>query len=224
MTWSKCFVCERRVIGLKGQDAFLDTFYLKGEDRDRQVIEAKAFGSCHFVCLMTTQWSSFWAMHISENMQFVRRFPVIAESNDLQILHNDVMNDTVIIERQGWFTSLSDASLKEVMQADGKWLAPIRHELTLDLAGQENLFDLIAESFALTQPYPLFTLIQNLNLDDRLLSPFAVESGSVRSQRVGLGSKAQGAWKTQEVLSVEARYFNFLPQNVYGLLNQVYME
>jgi len=73
-TPDRCFLCGRKVFGLKGWDAYYDTFLARTDaDEDRIVLDKGLYGWCHGVCLPIPGHESYWRRCLAKSLQEIRR-------------------------------------------------------------------------------------------------------------------------------------------------------
>ncbi len=218
---SNCFICGNRVLGLQGQDVFLDTFYLHDEIMDQHVTDQQAFGDCHAICLADSARGDFWGKRIRENMMLVRHFSLLAETSSITLVRNQAMKESVIIDRSGLVIYVSDRSLKKSRSVVEGWLLPIQHEFNVDLSDQPQLARIISISLATTGQFPLHELIKRLDLDRYLLHPIAVKDGKLYQIPTRSDRKLRQASIIRQSLfvSTQLEYSIYLPQHVWELVS-----
>jgi hypothetical protein len=207
-----CFICKQRVLGLRGQDLNLDTFYLQGQHADLQVIAENAFGECHMLCLLGSKWGSFWAERIAENMRHVRRFESLIESEQFQMLRNARMTETIIIRTDGWIKFVSDRRLHEARKTTEGLLLPVREEMSVELSDDMALIADLERTLASNRPFSLWEFVSKLGLANRLLYPEAIRPGEIYPvQGPTVPAKPLKRWQGDTFLIAAFSYDEFVP-------------
>lgn len=178
MAMPTCFECKLPVLGLRGQDTMLDTYYLTSSDQD--ILDADAFGDCHLICLATSKWIERWIVALRRNFEGVRRFPLLS-SEPAWIYKVQTTAELFVVYPTGRVEQLEPRTIRAVEAGDSK--IDIVEELMIefDPAMREKII-------ALGQGERLSWLIDELGVRDRLLEPTMVDSGTFRI----IGSDARG--------------------------------
>lgn len=138
----RCFQCGDSVLDLRGQDIVRPTYFLDPEPSrpDQEVLDAGAYGYVHLRCFVGSRWAGVWAERTRENLEGVRHFPVVFESDDLVLLRHEVLStrDTIAIGRNGYFSSFGDADIRARRPTPGGGLIPVRHEFNLEVRAGER--------------------------------------------------------------------------------------
>ncbi len=176
-----CFQCGDSVLDLRGQDIVLPTYLLRPEPsrRDQEVLEARAYGYVHLRCFVGSRWARLWAERIRENLEGVRLFPVVFESDGLVLLRHEVLSirDTIVIGTDGYYASFGDVGIRARRPTPGGALIPVRHEFNLEVTGWGAFAEDIVRALQEGRSYPLLGLIEGLGLRHRLWSEAAVVDG-----------------------------------------------
>lgn len=178
MAMPTCFECKLPVLGLRGQDTMLDTYYLTSSDQD--ILDADAFGDCHLICLATSKWIERWIVALRRNFEGVRRFRLLS-SGPAWIYKVQTTAELFVVYPTGRVEQLEPRTIRAVEAGDSK--IDIVEELMIefDPAVRDKII-------VLGQGERLSWLIDELGVRDRLLEPTMVDSGTFRI----IGSDARG--------------------------------
>src|SRR4051812_16703878 len=108
MNMAVCPLCSQIVLGLRGQDINLDTFYLTSGVEDKAIFDAGVFGECHIACLVSSSWARLWGVRILQNLFNVRGFTLVYEDVEWLIGRNSRAKFSVLASKNGWFVTLPD--------------------------------------------------------------------------------------------------------------------
>ncbi len=208
-----CFECGDLVIGLIGQDAVLDTFYLQADEEGHRILEEGAFGEVHLVCLIHSVWGSFWAARMAANMRDVRGLSVQFESDRLVLFRNDALNETIAIRHDGWYGYLRDDAVGAGHETQGGILLSVTRELNLRLSDYPQVYDELDASLSHGTAYPLLDLVTRLELRKRLFSVDALDDGRLEPFPAYEGDEALGTNDTGFVASIGV-YHQFVPEEI----------
>src|SRR3954471_10213893 len=120
-----CSFCGLPVIGLRGQDDFLDPYYFKDSSEDLLVREAFAFGTCHARCLVGSRWAEFWLRRRLENLANVRGFQSFRGINCWHLV-NPRSSDLVWAMDAGFLVWLQRDMLRNASREAGTIRIPVR--------------------------------------------------------------------------------------------------
>jgi hypothetical protein len=214
MSLPLCPFCQKEVLGLVGQDICLDTFYLQDNEEDKQIVEMGIYGMCHFLCLISDNLGNFWSKRILENMTLVRKFPIIAVQNNITLLRNNRMRETIAIRQDGWVAYIRDDALTARIELDQGCFIPNIHELNLDLSDHPSLADVIQTTLNQDRSYPIREIVYSLKLNDYTLYPEAIENGILIPRIATAGEKKELSEQYKTHINANAQYLIFLPQVV----------
>ncbi len=176
-----CFQCGDPVLDLRGQDIVLPTYYLRPQPSapDQEVLDAQAYGYAHLRCFVGSRWGRLWADRTRENLEGVRHFRVVFESDDLVLLRHEALStrDTIAIAGDGYYAAFADNGIRARRPTSGGALIPVRHEFNLEVTGRGAFADEIVRALRQGRSYPLLGLIDGLGLRRRLWSEAAVADG-----------------------------------------------
>ncbi len=216
-----CFQCGDPVLDLRGQDIVLPPYYLRPEPSppDQEVLDARAYGYAHLRCFVGSRWGPFWAERTRENLEGVRHFPVVLESDDLVLLRHEVLStrDTIAIGKDGYYASFGDDGIRARRPTPGGALIPVRHELNLEVTGLGAFADEIVRALRRGRSYALLGLIDGLGLRRRLWSEAAVADGRLEPRPHGDQDDDDGELWIEAV----ADYHKFVPHDILDQVLQV---
>jgi hypothetical protein len=178
-----CFICGNRVLGLRGQDIVLDTFYLQAHEEAADIIAQNAFGEAHLKCFVGSQWSGAWAQCIAENLIHVRRFETLLNRTDLQILRNPKMREVALIRADGWIRFLSERSLGAARSSPAGVSIAVKEEMSVVLPENQALLGNLEQAFHAKQYAHLSELVVALGVADYLLFPDSIRAGAITPVR-----------------------------------------
>jgi hypothetical protein len=210
-----CFLCADQVLGLRGQDVTLDTFYLCNQDEDQKALANDAFGECHLRCLINSKWGGFWARRIAGNLRDVRQFECLLENEELQVLRNVRLAETIVVRSDGWFTFLPDLRLREARKTPEGLLLPVTEEMSVMLSGHSELIAEIEQELEAKRAVSLWDLTNRLGLSEHLLYPEAIRPGEVNLlQGTGARNKPLRCGEGEILLFAVFTYDEFIPGDV----------
>lgn len=213
MNKERCFICGNIVLGLRGQDLYLDTYFLQGDDSD--ILDNNAFGECHVKCLHSFRCRSLWRKRIIENFIYSRKFkPVESSLIGHDVLWNPGMKEFVVVDPGSSFRFVGVRSLHEWKSVGAIYLRTIEEMLRVDLSGSVTLLEEVLQRGVLGgEGFPLIAMIDRLSIRQHILSLEAVEEGLLWVQ------------DTEETtLFMTAKYSEFLPADVYSDLERLSKE
>jgi hypothetical protein len=176
MNYNCCF-CKQIVLGLKGQDEYLDSFYLQDGECDTEVARGGVFGWCHVQCLVRSQWSQFWRNRRLENFEQIRKYDVLLDDGErYRVLLNPTGGDLVIADCDGTFTQIESSCLRRTKCSDEICLIPMSHRLDVDLGVLSNKE--IAKEFSKARELSLIQLLRSLGIQSLLVEPRGIEGGA----------------------------------------------
>ncbi len=183
-----CFECNLPVLGLRGQDTMLDTYYLSSSDQD--IIDANAFGDCHLICLATSRWIDRWILAVRRNFEDVRRFSLLS-SVPAWIYKVETTAELFVVYPTGRIELLEPRTIQTIEAGASK--IDIIEELMIE-------FDPVMRKkvISLGQGGRLSWLLDELGVRDRLLEPTMVDSGTF----LIVGSDARGSRFGSGIVSI----------------------
>ncbi len=215
-----CFQCGDPVLDLRGQDIVLPTYYLRPPPSppDEEVLDAQAYGYAHLRCFVGSRWGPLWAARTRENMEGVRHFPVVLESDDLVLLRHEVLStrDTIAIGSDGYYASFADDGIRARRPTPGGALIPVRHELNLEVTGRGAFADEIVGALRQGRSFPLLGLIDGLGLRRRLWSEAAVADGRLEPRPDVEDDDDGELW-----IEAIADYHKFVPDDILDQVLEV---
>jgi hypothetical protein len=217
---SKCFLCGNIVLGIKGQDAVLQPYYLQEEGRS--VVAADLYGPCHLSCLVTSQWGGFWAERRIKHIEGVLGLPRVFDHGELVAFGNARHQEAIIVRSDGVEFQVSFGSAATALQISGGYLVPVRDEWYLHLPAHASLVKTIQEALLKEGSYALHHLMIALGLADRLLFPEALERAElqIRNPNSKKTRRLIQSW-SDTFVSARAFYSSFIPDAVMGVVRQV---
>jgi hypothetical protein len=138
---ARCPFCTQVVLGLRGQDLFLDSFFLQDSDADRRATAAGVLGHCHARCLAESEWAQFWAERVRENFEEVRRFELIVDDEAFTVFRNQALQEHILLRPDGWFVRVYHRELNDAYSRSAGVLIPVS-ETRSDLAKLTSEVDL----------------------------------------------------------------------------------
>lgn len=164
-----CFECRLPVLGLRGQDTELDTFYLGASDQE--ILEAEAYGSCHLICLATGKWAERWVAAIRRNFEQERRF-VLLDSAPNWIYQVPTTKELVVVYPTGRREFLSRQVVKAMKAGDST--------MNVVEPGMVEFDATVREHVASKGQGDLAWLLDELGTRHLLWEPRSVEGGRFR--------------------------------------------
>lgn len=172
----KCFLCNSKVLGLIGQDAFLDPYNLTSKcEGDNLILNSEAFGECHIKCLIDSPFGILWSDILKRNDTENFTEESIKFINDWFICRNERGRENRIRRSDGYFLTLNDKELKNPKKKNG-----------YNLFDFEDLFDfelpedvVLANSLCLGGEFALLDILNNLKIAKNLVDPLILEQSLV---------------------------------------------
>jgi len=214
-----CFVCGQPVIGLVGQDTAVDTYLLRGGERDQEAVRAKAYGEVHLRCLVESAWGGFWADRLTANLVEARGFRTVAQDGQVSIYRNDRQRENVVVSPDGWVAWVTDDALALAAPAETGVLLPMRHELNLDLGTNSRLAAHLGAALQRDHAFPLLQLVVELDVYERLTSVTALEDGRLEAP-TGPGAPRYSHPDHPGHFTTIASYRREFPTTIYKLLTE----
>ncbi len=186
-----CPFCGRIVLGLKGQDVVLDTFFLGGEDADRRLVRDGLYGDCHVFCLEQSDCGPIWADRILRNFRDVRNFAVAEAAPPFHLLRNPNLPESVMISALGGYLVVADNELAGRVERDADWLFPVDSffEAFLTKENQEAIGLAVMQRLSGAEHEgSLKSLLEVLEIAAVLKDPGAIEDGAFAYRRQGRGA------------------------------------
>ena len=189
-----CPFCGRIVLGLKGQDVVLDTFFLDGEDADRRLVRDGLYGDCHIFCLERSDCGRLWGNRILKNFRDVRHFGLIESTSPFHLLRNPNVPESVIVSDLGGYLIVNDNDLRERVEREVDWLFPVDSffEAILTQENQESIgiafIRRMSEARITEHQGSMESLLDDLGIAEVLKDPGAIEGGSFAYKRQSRGA------------------------------------
>jgi hypothetical protein len=198
----------------------LDTFFLKGAEEDQRVLSRGLFGLCHAYCAERSGYGAFWASRITANFVETRRFVMTAKASGVLLLRNPRAPEFVNIFQNGSYMFIRQSELGDHEETESGWLVDTKSVFECILTDENRkAFDSeflarISTPNKAAAPEPLLRLLKELGIDEYLLVPEALASGSaVITVATMQGSHLDG-------MRLEFRYKYWVPSSVTnGLLS-----
>lgn len=172
-----CCICGAPVLGLEGQDALLDTYFLLGEREDGQALADEIFGECHQTCLVSSGWGAFWANRKIHNFVNIRGYRIVFENQNFILMRDRFEELTGMIRHDGAACWFDDDQFARREKTEEGWLIPVEDEINLDISDKKELAGSWIEAVERQGFVPLRTVIEQLGAWSRLLVPESVEGG-----------------------------------------------
>ena len=189
-----CPFCGRIVLGLKGQDVVLDTFFLGGEDADRRLLRDGFYGDCHVFCLEQSGCGPIWGDRILKNFRDVRKLAVVEAAPPFHLLRNPNLPESVIISALGGYLVIADNELRGSVERDADRLFAVdgSFEALLTKENQESIgpaaMQQLSEAYRAEHQGSLKSLLEVLGIAAVLKDAGAIEDGAFAYKRQGRGA------------------------------------
>lgn len=214
-----CFVCGQPVVGLQGQDYDWNTTLLRPDrGEDQRILDQKAFGPCHLLCLVHSEWGRFWAGRFLER-QGVDTDDLTADG--WRMLPGGDWT-TTMVHKDGWLATVPHRSVRLAEPyADGMRM-PIIEKRYEHLRRHPAVTASIHAAFAHGQAYPLGSFIDALDVRPYLTTPQALDRASMRPQPST--SRSEGGGRMGLTLAVIFSYDVWLSEDVFEGLRRSALE
>ncbi len=179
-----CCICGRVVLGLQGQDAFLEPYLLRRDNSDETVLIADIIGPCHLKCLLGSGAGTFWASRMKEHYVLPHHARTVRTDEESLACYTKFTKAVTIVRVDGWCATLAAKSLDSARPgAGGCVIVPGKSESRIPA-------DVVSSG---DQPLPATldfgVLIDRLGIRGDLLWPEVAAEALVRS----LGRTDKGA-------------------------------
>ncbi|VTS07760.1 hypothetical protein [Tuwongella immobilis] len=202
-----CFLCRQPVMGLKGQDDFLDSAILDPGDEPHL---AEADGECHGKCLTMSPWGEKWMQYRIRRQQRMPFVMLRHHDSGLISLHNRNNGDTTLFRADGTRWVLRDRDTHRIMiQGSEGYQLPLDQEFNCVFREKDELLAEMQSVLRASGRYSLMHFLQALGTDNRLLHPATVADSEWR-----FDSDFAQYWTAS---SISARLVSalFVPMDVY---------
>ncbi len=173
-----CCMCGRVVLGLQGQDAFLEPYLLRRDDSAETAVIADIIGPCHLRCLLGSRAGTFWAGRMKEHYVSPHHARTVRTDEESLACYTKFTKAVTIVRADGWCVTLAANSLDSARPgAEGSVIVPGESEsrIAADAASSGD------------QPFPATldfgVLIDRLGIRGDLLWPDVAAEALVCSLR-----------------------------------------
>jgi hypothetical protein len=174
-----CIFCDRPVLGLLGQDEYLDSALLSDSVSDRRVLEEGLFGDAHASCLQDSDWTEFWVQkQWDQAVEMFQATPLdvspailaarLPRSGEL------ILSDRVRVAR------LEEHEFLKGREEGDSYVTPVHYELNLRLRPQTQQLKALQDDMLKGRFPSLMNLVVAFGAQDRLYQPAAIEGGKVQ--------------------------------------------
>jgi hypothetical protein len=182
-----CCFCGRVVLGLQGQDAYLEPYLLRRDGSDEAVVIADMIGACHLKCLLGSGAGTFWAARMKEYYSTPHHARTLRTDGDALACYTKVTKSVAIVRDDGWCATLAAKSLDGARpDTDGNIVLPGESECRFPLEAVPE------GDRSLPAALEFGILVDRLNIRGDLLWPRAAAEARVS----GLRRAADGAGGT----------------------------
>ncbi len=172
-----CCFCTEPVLGLFGQDDFLDTVNLAEEPDDSEVIQRELFGPVHLSCLAQSGWGPFWYRRRLDALLLSGRAQTAFQDESTTIVAQPVFGELVIAAADGRFLHVDTRQISGRQKLGDSWFLPVFHDLTISLKEISNYNNQILRDWQFSGASSLLSLIDALGIRTRLTRIEPIEKG-----------------------------------------------
>jgi hypothetical protein len=171
-----CRVCGRVVLGLQGQDAFLEPYLLRQDSSDETAVIADIIGPCHLKCLLGSGAGAFWASRMKERYVLPHHARTVRADEESLACYTKFTKAVTIVRADGWCATLAAKSLGSARpRAGGCVIVPGKSESRIPADIVSSGDQLLPASF------DFGILIDRLGIRGDLLWPEVAAEALVRS-------------------------------------------
>jgi len=183
------------VLGLAGQDFYLDPVMLPRDGSGRIAVDTHSYGACHLVCLARSDLSDLWHAGLTEH--FAGRATDSGQVGDINVFYHAVSKQVRVVGPPGYVVTLRREELDRAAGA----VVPVSSVMGEDAGAFREELGEVAPDLWDQGRIPLPTLVDRLGLGPYVIDPAGVAGGEVRLETVKLGK-----WRKAERIPVVAAH------------------
>jgi len=142
----------------------------------------------------------------------IGRSEVYENTSGGAVLYNPELQDVTTILPNGYRCTLALPAIQKGVETEGGRFVPVVEEWSLALPNQRAIIKEVQASLDRDKSYPLFHLVAQLGLEQRMICPEALDGAELTLDR-----SLRRYWQVDGVVA-QARYSCFVPNETVALL------